>query len=349
MKRIYLVLIVIFLVGCSQPSTIDEPLIIEFSSSGGSHIPTIEGNVGNQIPLPIPIREGYNFLYWYDQQNTIYQDFVILESNLRLYAKWERKTFTITFWDNNDLIDTIEFEYGTLVQAPSPPLKPGYVFNVWDKSYRGVWENLDVYATYLEATDGLVYALNEDETQYSITSYIGNETSITIPSHYFGKPITTIGFQAFMNHDTIINITLPATITTIKQQSFYNCSALEMINLSGVTNEIGEEAFYNCIALIDITLSAHTVGSSAFYGCTGIKNMTLNNSIHTIKSLAFYGNNGLTSLTIPSSVIVIEYGIINWCRNLKHIYIPNSDLERITNLFTTATYIYASPTFVGID
>ena len=186
--------------------------------------------------------------------------------------------------------------------------------------------------------------------------------AITIPSEIDGKPVTSIGDDAFFWCDSLASITIPNSVTSIGKGAFHNCTGLTSITIPNSVTSIGAWAFYNCPGLTSITIpnSVTSIGDKAFGGCTGLTSInvasdnnyfssnngvlfnkkkteligypagksqtsyTIPNSVTSIGDGAFYGCTGLTSITIPNSVTSIgEWAFYN-CPGLTSITIPNS-------------------------
>ena len=85
---------------------------LQFNSNGGSAIPNLSDICyTNSIALPTPSRTGYNFVGWTNSTLTAALTGGNTGADLRvqedgetvvLYAKWEPKTFTVTFNPNGD-------------------------------------------------------------------------------------------------------------------------------------------------------------------------------------------------------------------------------------------------------
>jgi uncharacterized repeat protein (TIGR02543 family) len=133
MKKTLLLLMIIFLIGCTDKN---KEIIITFESNGGTLISdmTLDGLL--TAGLPIPEKEGFIFNGWYFDQafNDKIEDTFSFESSLTLYAKWteEIQTVIVTFETNDGtLINPITLNSGALMTLPTPPTKEGYLFIGW--------------------------------------------------------------------------------------------------------------------------------------------------------------------------------------------------------------------------
>ncbi|MBQ7332804.1 MAG: InlB B-repeat-containing protein [Clostridia bacterium] len=103
-------------------------------------------------PASIPVKTGYTFLGWYNG-NTKW-DFATMQVNddLILVAKWEIKTFTVTFVTRDPntkelvTLSSQEITYGGFVARPNvPSIGAAYQFDSWRDENGNVWEfNVDV-------------------------------------------------------------------------------------------------------------------------------------------------------------------------------------------------------------
>ncbi len=58
-----------------------------------------------------------------------------------------------------------------------------------------------------EYTEGLAYTLNSDGNSYTVKKgTAGDATEIVIPYYYEGKPVTSIGNQAFLSCDSLTDV-----------------------------------------------------------------------------------------------------------------------------------------------
>ncbi len=157
---------------------------IDFNTMGGNTITSMTIEEGESIKeLPTPIKEGHKFLYWYLEDEGVpfrNEDYTINE-NITLYAKWEAKSFTITFDDENvdEENKNVTYTYATSMDdlTPTgkaefkPKNKAGYAFKYWyeegnDKEFdftKPLDKNVTLKAKW-ELIDVTVKFKNEDKT-----------------------------------------------------------------------------------------------------------------------------------------------------------------------------------------
>ena len=204
----------------------------------------------------------------------------------------------------------------------------------------------------VSATQGLVFTVNEGNTAYSVTDYVGSNTEIVIPALYNGLPVTSIGNNAF-SHSNLTSITIPSSIVSIGSGAFYNCSSLANIAIPNNVTNIGFGAFWDCTGLVSITLPfvgatkdgtfntnfGYIFGSSYYNEVvpTSLKIVVITGGT-VIGDDAFYDCSNLTEIIIPDSITSIGHGAFLGCNNLTSITIP---------FIETATYDTSNNTYLG--
>lgn len=107
---------------------------IQFDTMGGSVVEPIVAQYLDPINLPIPEREGFTFVGWYnDEQYTAEIDIsAMMEFNFILYAKWQPIQYQIHFDVNGGTsISSVSYDYQETVIEPDNPIKQGYAFIGW--------------------------------------------------------------------------------------------------------------------------------------------------------------------------------------------------------------------------
>lgn len=213
-----------------------------------------------------------------------------------------------------------------------------------------------------ETIEGFTFSLLEDDT-YSLVSYNGSKTQLTIPSKYNGKAVTTIGQAAFrMAGRTLVSIDISDSITTISQLAFTGCSSMKSLTIGHNVMSIGDMAFMGCNAIETIKVvdghtkyhsegnclietetkklvlgcktsvipddgSVTTIGASAFNACSGLVSIEIPDTVTSIGDQAFYQCSGMTSIVISKSVTSIGVQSFFLCTGLTDIYYDGTKEE----------------------
>ncbi len=114
------------------------------------------------------------------------------------------------------------------------------------------------------------------------------DTSYSVPNS-----VTTIGYCAFENCDSLTEVTIPNSVTTIGSYAFMDCSSLTSVTIPDSVTYIGQDSFLNCAKDKNITL----------YGSLGSAAEVYANE-NTDDNIEFSSN-------IPSSTIVINGKLTN--------------------------------------
>lgn len=157
---------------------------------------------------------------------------------------------------------------------------------------------------------------------------------LVIPETIEGKPVTSIGGEAFRDCTSLTSITFGknSKLTSIGEQAFRKCESLKSITIPDSVTSIGNMAFSGCRGLTSITIpdSVTSIEGGAFSSCSYLTSIKIPDSVTSIGQSAFSGCSRLTSITIPDSVTSIGVFAFYFCRSLTSINIPNSviNIER---------------------
>lgn len=178
----------------------------------------------------------------------------------------------------------------------------------------GQWGEF-IYST--NATSATIDGLRED--------VISLEVELEVPSSIDGKPVTSIGRQAFADA-ALTAITIPNSVTNIGNGAFYNCTRLATIGWGHGVTTLSPALFYNCDSLTNVVLPSEikTIEDGAFSSCSGLTNITLT-AVTTINGTAFSCEK-LTSVSIPSCMITMSKLAFRNCRNLLTIEVATNNL-----------------------
>lgn len=140
----------------------------------------------------------------------------------------------------------------------------------------------------------------------TITSYLGDDADLVIPSTLGGYPVKKLGYNAFEGYDHLRSVTLPTTMEHIGWYALANCYNLREVRIPyGVTY----------------------IARGAFSGCENLASITLPDSLETIDGYAFSGCNSLQSIVIPESVSRIPSFTFEQCWALRSITFNGKNTE----------------------
>jgi len=108
---------------------------VTFESNGGSYIETQNVKSGGTATRPTdPTKSGYNFVNWYSNSGltTVYNFSTAVNKDIKLYAKWNVITFTVTFESNGgSSVPKQTVKSGDTANRPADPTRSGYIFDNW--------------------------------------------------------------------------------------------------------------------------------------------------------------------------------------------------------------------------
>ena len=143
--------------------------------------------------MPVPTREGFDFIGWFDENGTRYTDETVylVDGNITLNARWSMTAYTVTFVDslnNNAVIGTLTVGRGDVIDSgefPAAPEHQGYVFCGWD--YDGCISGIDALMVLRKAMG--IIELTENQCRLADVDFNGEVTvndAVRILRHALG-------------------------------------------------------------------------------------------------------------------------------------------------------------------
>jgi len=190
---------------------------VVFDSQGGSNVDSITVEKNAKITPPEdPVKEGYTFAGWYKEPECVnawnFEEDVIT-GNVTIYAKWEIKSFTVTFASpEGEVYSQTTVEYGSKVEQPEEPVKEGYTFagwykepeciNAWDFETDVVTDNITLYAKWEPGIKPAVELVPETNR-----NFVDYELRITFaPDDDFANSITSVKVKHSNYSDEFIEL-----------------------------------------------------------------------------------------------------------------------------------------------
>ena len=339
---------------------------VTFDANGGSvNKDTMQVSCGAEYTLPTPTRTGYIFLGWYDgdTKHNVSATWTT-ENNITLTAKWQAKTYIITFNANGGSVSpsSKQVTYGSAYSLPTPT-RTGYTFLGW---YNGVtkYNMSDTWTTEnnitLTAKWTKVYTITFNANGGSVSP---SSKQVTYGSAYTLPTPTRTGytFLGWYNGDTKHNVSVTwTTENDITLTAKWELDSAEEVE--GLECQISSDGTYAVVTgytgsqnVLTIPELYHgvpitTIGDAAFSYCTSLTSITIPDSVTSIGSYAFRGCTSLTSITIPDSVTSIGDSAFSGCSSLECITLPfvggskNVTSENSTTLFG---YIFGTSSYDG--
>ena len=122
-----------------------------------------------------------------------------------------------------------------------------------------------------------LFSLCADGTYAIEECYIQDETKITIPAMWNGKPVTRIQSGVFQGNSILESIVLPNCLQYIGESAFAGCDAL-------------------CIVEIDSDSELKEIAAHAFQGCDSLKSIYLPGQLCYIGEYAFEGTSLISAV-----------------------------------------------------
>ena len=155
-KIIALIVFVLFfsfvLVACGKTGSDDktnkedekQTYIVKFFDMDDTLLKTQEVEKGSSATSPdVTEKEGYNFTGWD-------KDFTNVTSNLDVKTIYEKKSFSVKFMVDGNLLKEEKVLFGENAALPTDPVKEGFTFTGWDKEVTSVKNDMVVNALFTE-------------------------------------------------------------------------------------------------------------------------------------------------------------------------------------------------------
>ena len=169
------------------------------------------------VELPIPTKEYYRFLGWYENDEKIE---CITNKNYKLVAKWEQTKCRVDFMkDDDDLFSSIVVEMNETVDLPSVPTKEGHIFKGWVlegeifDNQLPINKHLKIYAKWEKVMYTVDFTTYSDSTIESIQVLYGDKIEEPIQPVKEGYDFTgwnRYGIKYDFNQPVTGNVTLAA-------------------------------------------------------------------------------------------------------------------------------------------
>ncbi|MBQ3150920.1 MAG: InlB B-repeat-containing protein [Clostridia bacterium] len=229
---------------------------LTFVSNGDTTLPAVIGDEGEHYegPTQTPTRAGWKFVCWCTDitlQNPVdWSVFTFGASDVTVYGKWERDSFTVTFNSNGGTFastgtsySTFTGLYGTAVPEPEIPKLDGYGFAGWYydsnlsqpidfENFTVPSSNITVYGQWSDSIRNVVLKTGDGSEDQYLTYVIGNvvyeptqptRKGYTFDKWYYNADLTNaVSFPFTMGPD---NVTLYAGWNPLQYNVYFSIEA----------------------------------------------------------------------------------------------------------------------------
>lgn len=158
---------------------------VTFVYDGKQDVQQIIYNESATAPTDVE-KEGYTFKGW----DTAFDK---VSDNITVKAIYEINVYTVTFYNEDNVVNVQKVEYNKYAQIMSTPVKPGYVFAGWFNADNTAYTfsmpvtgDMDVYADFKALTYNIYYYV--DGTLYYTQAVEVNASIVPLPAPEYDDP-----------------------------------------------------------------------------------------------------------------------------------------------------------------
>ena len=268
---------------------------------------------------------NHSFLGWSYKDKKICDEYMV-DRNITLEATWAKKEYTITYFDENELVFSGTFNKNHPVKyrveedtALVGATKIGFEFNGWYMNKSCAGEQLTKLDKGLYTQDIKLYA------KWIPTDCIRNVVAVEIADMIKNLP------DGKVNYLKVEGAITDEIITQIKKALINNPSKMisfDFTCVEGLT-QIGYCAFASCRNLVNVKLpdTVTKICERGFVQCSGLKSISLGNSVIEIGEKAFGECSSLVAIAIPDTTQSIGKEAFILCKKLESIKFGKSVKE----------------------
>ena len=143
----------------------------------------------------------------------------------------------------------------TILEYTENPDGTGFVTCPGGKIFTDKKDVIDVYVQWSKWSDASLFTYESVSGGIAITSYTGNENTVSVPAKIGGKTVVTIRSGAFTGK-SMETLVLPNTIKTIEDGAIKNCSSFTTLYMFDTIMNITDSFYQNSNAFKNFRFSA---------------------------------------------------------------------------------------------
>ncbi len=114
---------------------------------------------------------------------------------------------------------------------------------------------IDLYVQWSKWSAESLFTYESISGGVAITSYKGDEETVSVPAKLGGKKVVAIKAGAFVNR-SMKTLVLPNTLTTVENGAFQNCASINTLYMFDTVTSISDSCFRNCKRFQNFRMSA---------------------------------------------------------------------------------------------
>lgn len=143
----------------------------------------------------------------------------------------------------------------TILAYSTEPNGGGYVTCPGGKVFLETDGIIDLYVQWSKWSDASLFTYENVTGGVAITSYTGNEKTVSIPAMLGGKKVVTIKAGAIVGK-SMQTLVLPNTIKTIEDGAFQNCASIDTLYMFDTVTSVTDNCFKGCKKFQNFRMSA---------------------------------------------------------------------------------------------
>lgn len=148
----------------------------------------------------------------------------------------------------------------------------------------------------------------------------------------FDADLTQFGNRAFFSCTSLKSVKMPESITSVGNQAFTYCYNLETIYIPGSVTRIDYRCFANCRNLVRFEGNLATADGRCIildeklvgFAPAGLTSYEFDNSITVFGDSVLEGCRSLEEVVLPDGLLVIETSAFDQCVSLQNLIIPDT-------------------------